>query len=174
MTVKGFLKIRDYDGEISTMTFNLPDITAVNWAGVTQDIDEIADEIAEGGMILGEVVEVGYTQVWQRSAAAVSNENAQRENKWLVGYTDICQYLDATANLVPNPGYGKSFTIEIATADLTEHLVAGTDLADMNNAEVAALVAVIEANVLSPYAWTKMHTGSATRVDYIKHVGRNV
>lgn len=154
MSVFGYVIIRDYSGETSRTTFSLPDINAANWTGVTQDLDEIADGIASvaNPMIRGKVVDVGYTQSWPREDTAITDAEAQREKKWVVHYTDITPFLDV-AGTIPNPGYGKRFTFEIATALLNGHMVSGSDedLADMENADVQALVAVLTANVRSPY-----------------------
>lgn len=174
MAVTGYVTIRDYNGELSTTRFWLPNITAANWTGVTQDLDEIADAIADGGMIRGEVVDVGYSQSFPRSVAAITDEEAQREKKWLVHYTDIEEFLDV-AGSIPNPGYGKKFTFEIATALLTGHMITGSgeDLADLEETEVAALVTVLENNVRSPYNNQSSYgTAPFIRIDKISYVGR--
>ncbi len=175
MPVTGYVTIRDFNGEKSTTRFNLPDITAANWPGVTQDLDEIADAIADGGMIRGEVLEVGYTQAWPRSSAAVTDQEAQREKKWVCHYTHTNEFVDA-GGVIPNPGYNKKFTFEIATALLDGHMVAGSkeDLVDLENAEVAALVTALEANVRSPYnSYSAYGTAPFIRVDKITYAGRN-
>jgi len=174
MAVTGFVTIRDFNGEVSTTRFWLPNITSVNWTGVTQDLDEIADAIADGGMIRGEVIDVGYTQSFPRSSAAVTDEEAQREKKWVVHYTDTNEFLDAPG-AIPNPGYNKKFTFEIATALLTGHMVSGSgeDLADLDEPEVAAMVAALEANVRSPYNnQTAYGTAPFIRIDKIVYAGR--
>lgn len=173
MSVTGFIVIEDYSGETTRVNVHIPDITALNWAGVTQDLDEIADAIASTAnpMIRGTVRKVGYTQEWGRDlSTAVTDDEAQREEKWLVVYQDTQEHLDV-AGAIDNPGYGKIFSFEIGTALLTDHLVPGTDLADMENADVAELVSKLEANIASPY--NKNGTTHTCRVLKIVHVGRN-
>ena len=78
---------------------------------------------------------------------------SQRETKWRVVYTDDV-----------NPVGNGSF--EIGGADLTK-LSPGTGRADLADADIAALVAWLEANSLS-------RLGNAISIEYIEHVGRNL
>lgn len=171
MATKAFVTIADYGGadgkeELSTTSFYTTDITALNFGSVTQDIDEVKDAILD--VIRGEVREVGFTKTFPESAALVTDAEAQREDKWLVVYTDTTAELGAG---VINAGYGKKFNFEIATALLTGLLSTNSDLMDLTSTEGAALKASIEANVRSPYNWTAV--APTIEVNRVVHVGRN-
>lgn len=97
------------------------------------------------------------------NGAVPTDALAQRETKWLIGYTDV------TANLaagVTNPYYGKNFTNELPTANPSAHLAPNSDYCDLTITEVAALVTAFEAVARSP-------SGGAVDINYIKFVGRN-
>lgn len=169
MPTRAYVTIEDYDGETTTVHFWVQDIGAANFASVTQDIDEVKDAIA--ATIRGVVREAGFTKTFPESFAAVTDPEAQRETKWLVTYRDTTQFLDV-GNTIANAGFGKTFQMEIGTAELTGNLVANTDLADLTDTEMDALRDSIEANVRSPYN----HTASAPTITVleIRHVGRNI
>lgn len=168
--------MQDYDAETSSVGFWVQDLGAANYASVTQDIDEIKDAIA--AVSLGVINDSGLRKVFPESFASATDPNAQRERRWLVRMRDNTQFLDV-ANTVANPGYGKVFTMTIPAAKVLTGagsdqpaLVANTDVADIvGNAEMAALVVAIEANVRSP--WN--HTATAPSVDVLEIVlvGRN-
>jgi len=84
-----------------------------------------------------------------------TNPYAQRELKWLVSYTGDTS--------------GKEFQIEIPAADLTDNLVAGTDLADLTSTDWAAFITAFEAFARSPDDDTETVTVIGARV-----VGRNI
>jgi hypothetical protein len=92
----------------------------------------------------------------QLSSVPPVSELAQRENKWLVTYAD-----DTT---------GKLFRVSLPCADLAGHLVANSDLADLNDAgDVAAFVTAFEAYARDPDTGT--HT---VTVQSMRFVGRNI
>lgn len=168
MPTQAFVSIEDFDGEPTTVTFWVQDIGAGNYASVTQDIDEVKDAIIAA--VRGEVRKTGFTKTFLESFADVTDEEAQRETKWLVTFRDTTQFLDA-GNTIANAGFGKIFTLEIGTALLTGNLVSGTNLADLSVTEMDALRDAIQANVRSPYN----HTANAPSILVlsIEHVGRN-
>jgi len=163
----------DYDAEASSVQFWVQDLGAANYGSVTQDIDEVKDAIMD--VSLGVVNDSGLRKVFPESFAIASDPDAQRERRWLVRMRDTDQFLDV-ANTIANPGYGKVFTLTIPAA-ATETadgpaLLPNSDVADIvGNAEMAALVAAIEANVRSP--WN--HTGAAPSIEVLEVllVGRN-
>lgn len=168
----GIVQIEDYDGEISTTSFHLQNIdqTGSNYGSVTQDLDELKDAIL--GVTVGEV---RFTEIMKRfpeSVAAVADQNAQRERKWLVVMRDTLQFLDV-ANAISNPGYQKLFTVEIATAD-PQFLVANTDLMDVSAGAGLTLHDELEANARSPWNNNPEATITPTQeVVEIRLVGRN-
>lgn len=173
MPTQGFLSMSDYDAETSSVGFWVQDLGAANYASVTQDIDEVKDAIA--AVSLGVVNDSGLRKVFPESFAQASDANAQRERRWFVRMRDTTQFLDA-GNTIANPGYGNIFTMTIPAANLTTAdgaaLIPNTDVADITgNAEMAALVVALEANVRSP--WN--HTATAPSVDVLEIllVGRN-
>lgn len=151
----------DYSGERSTVNLNIPLVTAANFAATATLINTLllAAPNIIGGVINRRILTIPSTP----SGLVPADEEAQREDKWLVGYTDT------TANLaagVSNPYFGKRFTVEIATAELTGHLQLNSDFADLAEADVVAFVNAFEAMVRSP-------AGGVAEVNYIKFVGRN-
>lgn len=171
MPTRAYVTVEDYTGEKTTTQFWVQDIGAANYGTVTQDIDEVKDAIAT--MIRGEVRESGFHKSFPESGAAVTDQLAQRETKWLVVYQDTTQFLDA-ANTIANPGYLKIFTLEVGTANIAgDKIPAGAgDEADLTEATIVApFVTQFEANVRSPYN----HTANAPTivVKKIVHVGRN-
>jgi hypothetical protein len=167
MPTRAFFVVEDYGGEKSTMQCWVQDIGAGNYASVTQDIDEIKDELAD--IIQGEIREVGFTKTFPESVDAVEDEEAQRECKWLIVYRDTCQFLDA-GNTIANAGYMKVFNVEAPTAMLSLLSGDAPDYADMSNEDIAAFVTSFEANARSPYN----HTAYAPSIEVLRivHVGR--
>lgn len=88
------------------------------------------------------------------SQTAPSDENAQRERKWLVTYQGDTSL--------------KKFQMEIPTADLSgTHLLPNTDLADLTDADIAAFVTAFETIARSPDSESETVT-----VLSMRHVGR--
>jgi hypothetical protein len=170
MPTQGFVTIEDMDHEVSTTSFWLQDVGAGNFASVTQDLDEIKDAIIT--VIRGVVRQTGFTKTYLESFAVVTDEEAQRENKWLVTYRDTTQFLDV-ANTIANTGYGKVFNIEVATAKLTGLLLDDRGVMDINDGGVGeAFKDVLQANIRSPYNHTAAGTPTIQVIE-VAHVGRN-
>lgn len=170
MPTQGFVTIEDMDHEISTTSFWLQDVGAGNYASVTQDLDEVKDGIIT--VIRGEVRQTGFTKTFLESFDAVTDAEAQRENKWLVTYRDTTQFLDAL-NTIANPGYGKVFNIEIATAKLTGILLDDRGVMDVSAGSTGEdFVAAIQPNIRSPYNNSAAGTPTVLILE-IAHVGRN-
>jgi hypothetical protein len=89
------------------------------------------------------------------SNAAPTDEEVQREKKWLVTYR-------ATTSQ-------KLFRLEIPTALPTGHLLPASDEADLAETDMAAFVSAFEAFVRSPDNGTE-----AVTVESIRFVGRNI
>ena len=160
--------IEDYSNETGRSTINVGDISLATIQVVQDAVDDL--KLALQPIILGQIRQIGLNQTFIESGAAVTDPNAQRETKFLVRYRDTNQYLGAL-NTAPNPGYNQVFNVEIPTAELATHLVPGTDVVDMANAEIAAFVTAFEAVARSPY--NQFSTNPTIDVVEILFVGRN-
>jgi hypothetical protein len=166
--------IEDYDGERSSVRPNLQDADAgaTNYGSLATDLDEIKDSILT--VITGEVRYAQLGVQFPESVAAVTDNQAAREGKWLVTMRDTTQYMDS-GNLINNPGYMKLFSFEIPTADRTL-LPTNSDTVDLTEATTwAPFVASMEANCRSPYNRSAGAGVTPTQVVVeIKYVGRNI
>lgn len=146
-------QFEDYSEERSSVRLSVVQLTAGNIAATEGQLTAL--ETAMLGITLGELRQESV--IWRRdevSVAPVVSALAQREIKWLVRYHDTVT--------------GKKYRAEIPTADLNGRLVANTDLADNNNAQVAAFITAFQAVVRDP------DTGLNTvLIDSIQFVGRN-
>lgn len=172
-TTLASIVIEDYNGEKSSIRPNMQaaDAGATNYGSLATDLDEIKDAVAT--VITGEI---RYTQLgvkFDESAAAVTDQQAAREGKWLVTMRDTTQFLDG-ANAIQNPGYNRLFAFEIPTADRTQ-LPTNSDKADLGTAPWVDFVTDIEANVRSP--WNNAAGAGVTptqTVVSVEYVGRNL
>lgn len=166
--------------ETSGTSVHVQDIGAINYASVTQDIDELKDAMAA---VSGCVVrKASFTKDFPESFDSVPDTAGDREAKWLVRMRDTTQFLGA-GNTVANPGFGKVFTFTIPGAlketDQGEEVYLPTrllnsDVADIvGNPEMAALVTSIEANARSPWNHTGANGTPTQEVIEILYVGRN-
>ncbi|MCI0558108.1 MAG: hypothetical protein MN733_06405, partial [Nitrososphaera sp.] len=114
----GSISVKDYDDETGITHLNLQDIdpAGLNYGSVTQDLDEIKDAVLT--IIIGVVLKTNLQVSFAESSGLPTNQNAQRETKWLVTYIDQTPFL-GTGSTVANPGFGKTFTFEIPCANLT-------------------------------------------------------
>lgn len=168
MPTRAYVTLEDFDGEKTTTSFWVQDLSALNFDSVAQDVDEVKDAIAL--MTRGVIREVGITKVYPEDfTTVVSDPEAQRETKWMVVYRDTTQFLDA-GNTIANPGYGKVFTIEVGTAELTDHLLPNSDEVNTAHQDVIDFIAGIQPNIRSPYN----NSAQAPTIEVVKiyHVGR--
>lgn len=151
----------DYSIEKAFVTLNIPLVSAANLAATTSAITTLAAAAANitGGTLNRRTLTIPSAG----SAAVPTDPEAQREEKWIVGYTDTLANLAAG---VPNPYFGKKFTVEIGTSELTGHLLLNSDFADLAETDVAAFVTAFEAFARSP-------AGGTVNVNYIKYDGRH-
>lgn len=150
----------DHSRETANVQFNIQVVTAANIDTIQSDISDLIT--AAGDITLGVMRQRVLTHQFAGSGAIPSDQFAQRELKWLIGYTDT----STTIGGVPNPHFGKNFTVEAACPDLENaNLATNTDFADLTDTQIAAFVTAFEAYVRSP-------TGGAVSVTYIKNVGR--
>lgn len=154
----------DYSDEKSAETLNYPDITPANLA--TAESDLAALTTLQIPLVLGVIVKRQFPVVIRSTGVPPTDENAQRENKWLVGYVDSTQFYDAPDNTIPNPGYGKNFTFTIPTAKLEGNLQAQSDFADLTLSVWILWKNSFQSNFKSPY-------GGVPIVKYVKFVGKD-
>jgi len=156
--------IEDYDREKSGTSVNIGPLTAANFTAKRAAVDAWVDALA--GLILGEVRKVNINEVFAESSAVITDQNAQREAKWLVFYRDDTQFLDV-GNTINNVGFGNIYHVEIPTANLSL-LANNVDVLDLTGTEAAAFKTAFEAVQNSPTG------GNDITVIKIQHAGRNL
>jgi hypothetical protein len=141
----------DYGGERSTFGVWLPTLTDANIAAQTALVGTL--KTATDAITLGNAASYAIiaSQV-ELSGAPAGSVYAQRENKWLVSFTDTTS--------------GKTGNVTVPTADLNL-LAANSDQADMTDAAVIAWIAAFE-------AVAKTVDGHGLTVNSIRFVGRNI
>lgn len=164
MANKATFRIEDFDAETSTMSINIGPLTAANFTAKRDAIDDL--KVALQDMIAGEIRATSISENFAESAAAVTDENAQRESKWLGVLRDVTQFFDV-GNTINNPGFGRLFNVEIPTA-LLSLLGGNSGVLDLAVPAVAAFVTALEAVANSPTG------GNEVEVVEIRHVGRNI
>lgn len=162
----GAFTMLDHNGEKSTTSFYTGNITAVSLPDTLTEFGQL--RVAVEGITLGTVAQESLKVFDTKlSNTRPADQNAQRERKWLVVYEDNLPFFDDPVNAIPNEGYRKVFTFEIATADIANRLVTNTDEADLTNAGIAAFKTAFEQIARSPY-------GGTTTVIKLVAVGRNL
>lgn len=150
----GTLTFMDYSGEKSTCSFNFDAVTVLNI--VQHLVDFGALRAAIDAITAGTLVQ----DMWvgdrtKFSNVAPTDENAQRELKFLVSYED-----DATLNIgrmeVPTP--------DLSIADI---LLPGTDLANLAEPTIATFVTAYE-------LFARSNDGNSITVTEIRVVGRSI
>jgi hypothetical protein len=151
-------------GEAATMSINIGPITELNLLAKRAAVDALYT--ATLPLIRGRIRTISYNDIFVKETAAVANTDAQRENKWLIAYRDVTEYLDA-GNTIQNTGYNRVFKYELPTAHINHASFDGEKL-NLNDAgEVAAFVTAFEAAAQSPTG------GNDIEVVSITYVGRN-
>jgi len=143
----------DYDGETSTTTVHTGAVTAVSLPGLLTQFGALrtAMDALSVATISNEALNVFSTKL---SNVKPTDENAQRERKWLVFYEDSQQFFDPGVNAIPNAGYKKVFHHEIPGALIDGQLLANTDIADLSTAAWIAYKDAFEDIGRSPYGGT--------------------
>jgi len=163
---KLLFRLRDYSKEDSAVSMHVGAVTAVSLPGLLTQIGTLRTAI--DGITLGVVGSEALTAFDSNLSTALPvSEDAQRERKWLVRYVDNLPFFDDPVNAIPNEGYKKVFTFEIACADIATRLNANSDEANLANAGIAAFKTAFEAIARSPYG------GTVTVLKLIA-VGRNL
>lgn len=150
----------DHSRESGSVIGNIPVITAANFAATLTKINTLV--LAADDILLGNLNQRIMSLIVAGSGATPSNEQAQRENKWVVHYSDASPTLAAG---VDNPYYGKAFVTSFGTAELIGLLSPNTDFANLAEADVATFIDAFQAFARSP-------SGGIVVVNSIEHVGR--
>lgn len=147
---KGVIRFHDYDGEPSSMTVPMVDLTAANFdaqvaalASLRTALEGITVDLQTGHFVGNDYVVVSG------SAARAASPLAQRENKWLVRYHDSSD----------------SYTLTIPCADLNE--------LDPNNRGFMDLTSVNGLAFKSAFEAVVNKGGGAVTLDSVQFVGRN-
>lgn len=136
----------DYNGETSLVNLNMRPVTALNFPTFLSDTGALRTAI--DNITLGTVQsEKGVAFNTPISSIPPTDKTAQVELKWLVTYVDTTPEY---AVGVPNPGFGKKFQNEIATAN-PALIVNQTEFMDLTVNPGLAFKNAFEAAVVSPY-----------------------
>lgn len=149
---KSVFTLIDYDSEKTAVQIHHVALTAGNFAATETLLDALRD--ATAAITLGNMAHTRYGNEDLLSVTPASDEQAQREAKWLVSYHD-------TTSL-------KSYSVEIGTADFDQ-----LDPNDRKHAHIGD-AGLVDAFVTAFEAVAKSPTGGAVVVDEITLVGRNV
>jgi len=151
--------LRDYSKELSTVQYPISPITVITIEAELVLLTAL--RTATEGITLGTTAKdkiIMDETIY--SGSSPTDENAQRERKWLVRYHGVTS--------------GKKYTLTVPTADLDGNLVPGTDIADLVNSEaMAAFVTAFQNGVSAPYS-AGVAGVETVLVDEIVHVGRNL
>lgn len=164
------LRYKDYSDEESSVGYNSVALDGTNFDAqlvLAHNLRTATDGITLGARI-GETVTAEQIVL---SAATPTDRNCQRERKWTVVYRDNTQYYDFPSTAFPNAGYGKKFTVDVPTADLSLLTAAHSDTLTAGDtalaAAITAYITAFEAFQVSPY-------GGAAVVEKLVAVGRNL
>lgn len=157
----------DYSREKSSFSLITGDVTPTSLPGLLTEVGELREAI-EGitlGVVSDEALRAFNTNL---SNTPPTNPLAQIESAWLVTYEDSTAFFDDPINAIPNEGYGKLFTFTVPTADIAAvgRLVPNSDMANMDEAGMAAFIDAFEQTARTPY-------GGRANVISVKFVGRN-
>lgn len=153
MPAIGFLTLteRDYSDEAGVMRVAIPLYTAANFSA--QETLRGNFQTALAVITNGVIDKTTFGNQVTYLGTLPTEEGVQVERKWLV------RYMDATT--------GKKLSCEIPCADAADgYLLAQSDMADLENVDIAAFVTAFEALVVAP------DTLNAVTVRSIELVGR--
>lgn len=163
------ISYRDYDGERASFGYKTVPVAGdgSNWTTINTQLASL--RVLTSAIIRAQEVGYGINDEHRLPDGNSTNPESNREEKWLVSYTDTQQWLDAPTNTIANPGYGKKFNVEIPCADLS--LRVGNSELVYNNGSVGVTdidswVTQFETVARSPY-------GGTVSVTTIASVGRN-
>lgn len=144
----------DASNEKSTMSVTSASLTSANFDAQQTAFNSL--RTAAQALSLGDISQYAISTQTNPAYTVPTNPFAQRELKWLVSYVGDTS--------------GKTFQVEIPAADLgNDHLVAGSDLANVADAEWTAFITAFEAFAKSPDDPTEAVSFVTARL-----VGRNL
>jgi len=143
----------DYSQEDSTVTYHAPTLTAANFDAQATLAGALS--VATNALSIGHLSRRAISQDPISDPGVATDVYAQRELKWRVSYQGDTS--------------GKTFQVEIPCANLTDNLVAGTDLADVTSTSWVNFIAAFEAYARTPDSPTETVTFLEARL-----VGRNL
>lgn len=157
MPGKVTLTILDHSNETSRVGFHLPDMSAANYEavsgdGVGQSVGEL--RLALNPLILGNHLRrTVVSDLYLDAATLPTNGAAQRERKARFTYRD-------TVN-------ARLGAFEIPTFDSETYATPGTDVLDITQTDIAAMITAVETHAVS-------RDGNAIEVLSGQIVGRNI
>jgi len=161
----GTLSYGDYSREKATVSFQLSTPADNDYTNPIAAV--VALQAGIDAVSRGVCRQTQISRINPINANWPSDEEAQREDKWLVTYRDTLEYLDAPTNTIPNPGFGKVFNWEIPCADRDAVVMTpGTDTVDFTQAPMSTLITALQSYAHSPY-------GGSVSVQEVVFVGRN-
>jgi len=128
------ITITDASHETSGFGYSAAALTAGNIVAQTGAHGTL--EAATENLTIGNVVKQQVAQILFDDPGFPTDPYAQRELKWLVTYQAVTS--------------GKKFTLEIPCPDLTDNIVPGSDLADLESDDWAAWITAFVAVAKSP------------------------
>lgn len=169
MPSKIALSYVDYDKEITTMQYNIRDVTGGNIVTIQNEIQDLKDAIGE--ITRGNLAQTQISLIERQAVSYPNDASVQRERKWLVVAVDTTENFEQGAELIPNRNFGLKFTFEIGTALLDTNLLRNDGHWTYNPltnlpADWANFKTAFQNLVLSP-------SGGTLRILDVLHVGRN-
>jgi hypothetical protein len=168
------ISINDYDTQTGIVGFAFTELTAANFTTVLGNLGNVRDAVEP--LITGLIINanVGIQNRIASGDTPATNDLAQRGNKWRVVVRDTAQWANPPTNTVINYGFGKTFDVEIPTADLSlresNSDVIYTETGGGVGAGavvIEAFVAALEAVWLSPYGGT----GTVVKIEAVTRAG---
>jgi len=153
MATQNTFQITDYSNEKSS--FGIVSVTGNAGNLTAQETAAAAVAAAVANLSIGTLSKETYAIVLVDAPGIPTNPYAQRELKWLVQYQGVTS--------------GKLFSLEIAAPDVTDNVVANSDVADLGSADWLAFISAFEAYAKSPDNGTEAVTVVGARL-----VGRNL
>lgn len=134
------LSQNDYDGETTTTTIIIPDMTVINTPVLLPAIGNFKDSIDAISMGVLTASNLTYERtLFAPPGSKATDKNAQRERKWLIKYYDAVTF--------------RPFQIEVGCADASLLPATGTDTVNLRTGVVPAGV------------WTTFKTNFEALVD---------
>lgn len=168
------VSINDYDTQTGIMGFAFTELTAGNFTAVLAQLGAVRAALPP--LIRGTIVSanVGIQNRLASGDTPSTDDQAQRGNKWRVVIRDTAQWANPPTNTVVNYGFGKTFDVEIPTANLTLrennsdiiYTEAGGGVGAAA-ADIQTFVDAVEACWLSPYGGT----GTVVKIEAVTRNG---